>query len=50
MNYKNLYYNVVLGVEPVTEKASPMNQLVESTANLARLQNTATEVSKTTSI
>jgi dynactin 1 len=32
------------GVEPVTETASPMNQLVESTANLARLQRNATDL------
>ncbi len=39
------YFSVhIAGVEPVTDTSSPMNQLVESTANLATLQRTATEV------
>ena len=33
-----------LGAAPVTEKASPMNQLVEKTAALASLQSAVTDV------
>ena len=35
-----------VGAAPVTEKASPMNQLVEKTAALATMQRAVTDVSK----
>ena len=35
-----------VGTAPVTEKASPMNQLVEKTSALATMQRAVTDVSE----
>jgi len=42
-----VHLTFVSGVEPVIEKAAPINQLVERAAHLAALQRKATDVSKT---